>query len=150
MPLLSHIQLSIVNSDTFLVKDRLKVPTVRTDILVVVKNLLSMFHLWKQFSPKNFHLLSHNEAVGVLESSCKLLSGCLSAGVCKLWVRILYNKRGWYVCFKCNVVQELQVLTNRHQRQSEAQTWTLQFHPGSMLPSWDLLHSFNTGTVWDK
>ena len=50
------------------------VSTERSEILVVVQNLVSIFHLWQQFCSRTAHLLPRSVAAVLLRPSCELLS----------------------------------------------------------------------------
>ena len=57
----------------FRARRKLHASTEKTEISVVVQNLVSMFHLWQQFCSKTGHLLPRS-ATAVLRPSCELLS----------------------------------------------------------------------------
>ena len=60
-------------------QEKLYASTERTEISVVVQNLVSMFHLWQQFCSTTAHLLPRSAAAVILRPSCELLSVLRSA-----------------------------------------------------------------------
>jgi len=60
-------------------KEKLHASTERTEISIVVQNLVSMFHLRQQFCSKTARLLLLNAAAVLLRPSCELLSVLRSA-----------------------------------------------------------------------
>ena len=57
----------------FFGRGELHASTERTEISVVVQNVVSMFRLWQQFCSKTAHLLPRSAAAVLLRPSCELL-----------------------------------------------------------------------------
>jgi hypothetical protein len=79
--------------------EKLHASTERTEISVVVQNLVSMFHVWQHFCSKTAQLLPCSAAAVLLRPSVELLSVLRSADaeptlqrlflLCSVWVTIL-------------------------------------------------------------
>jgi hypothetical protein len=63
----------------FLGEEKFHASTERTEISVVVQNLISMFHLWQQLCSKTVQLVPRSAAAVLLQPSCELLSVLRSA-----------------------------------------------------------------------
>ena len=80
-------------------EQKLHASTERTEISVVVQNLVSMFHLWQQFCSRTAHLLPRSAAAILLRPSCELLSVLRSADaeptLQRLFSSAVFESRFW-------------------------------------------------------